>query len=356
LQLGPYFPRRKQSNNNNLQRQGTIDRLAATTVHVPLRPHFGMHFKTQFLEASKGCDQDFDRAVHAFYSPYHSLIVSLARYAYNANALNGSILNLVILVASEGIQSVHVHLFAKLCLEIADQSKSSAQTLINDLLQTGTSFYFLRYIEIILIDERIALHQNDNYRFLQIYLPMILNLKKNSTNDPIQNFLQRLEQLLMKTCENCLQSMTNESTTNLDWFQSHKKQFTTIDCSHTQIIGDIKALEIYLNCSQNYERSKIQTIIEENIRFLEQHLHSPVPIDDEQQQQQDIETSVTNLDDEVNPMKKRRLDETNVNLDVSNNDRKRKLILDALQILQDFLHQINNQTTTITTTTTTVEE
>ena len=329
-----------------------------------MRPHFGMHFKTQLLETSKGCDKgepsvpslspffylknrlDFDRAVHAYYSPYHMLFDSLARYAYNSNALNGSILNLVILVACEGIQSVHFQFFAKLCLEIAGQSKTSAQALIQELLQTGTSPYFLRYIEIVLIEERIALHQNDNYQFLHTYLPMILNMKKNATSDPIQTFIQRLEQLLTKTCEHCLQSITNESQSNLDWLQSSKKAFKTIDYSHTQVIGDTKALEIYLHCPVSHERSRIQTVVDQNIRFLDQHLHTPLPVEDEQQQPES-EASATGIDDEANPMKRRRLDETNVSSDASTNDPKRKSILDALQILQNFLNQINNQPMTV---------
>ena len=286
---------------------------------------------------------DFDRAVHAYYSPYHTFIDSLARYAYNENALNGSILSLVTLVACEGIQSMHFHLFAKLCLEIANQPKNNAQTLIHDLLQTSSSYYFHRYIEIILIDERIALHQTDNYLFLHTYLPIILAMKKTSSStssDLIQTFIQRLEQLLNKTCEHCLQSIYNESQSNLDWLQSYKKLFTSISYSHTQIVGDIKALELYLHCPITHDKSKIQTIIEQSIRLIEQHLQLPVQMDDEQQQQES--ESATVIDDESNPVKKRRLDESNVTLDLPTNDPKRKSIMDALQLLQTFLSNMNN--------------
>ena len=340
---------------------GTIDR----TGNPPFRPHFGMYFKTQLLETSKGRDLglfiisffcfnahisifislDFDRAVHAYYSPYHMFIDSLARYAYNQNALSGSILNLVTLVACEGVQSMHFQLFAKLCLEISSQSKTCAQTLIHDLLQTSSSYYFHHFIEIVLIDERISLHQHDNYSFLYTYLPMILNMKKSltttTTNDSIQIFIQRLEQLLNKTCEHCLQSIYNESQTNLDWLQSYKKLSKSINYSHTQIIGDVKALELYLHCQINNEKNKIINIIEQSIRFIEQHLQLPLLIDDEQQQQQESE-STTIADDENNPIKKRRLDDSNLTIDITNNDPKRKAIMDALQILQTFLTNINN--------------
>jgi hypothetical protein len=278
-------------------------------------------------------------------------IDSLARYAYNQNALNGSILNLVTLVACEGVQSMHIHLFAKLCLEISTQSKTSAQTLIHDLLQTSSSYYFHHFIEIVLIDERISLYQIDNYLFLHTYLPMILNMKKTlqttttttatATNDSIQIFIQRLEQLLNKTCEHCLQSIYNESQTNLDWLQSYKKLSKSINYSHMQIIGDVKALELYLHCQINNEKNKIINIIEQSIRFIEQHLQLPLLIDDEQQQQQESE-STTIADDENNPIKKRRLDDSNLTIDITNNDPKRKAIMDALQILQTFLTNINN--------------
>jgi hypothetical protein len=332
-----------------------------------------MYFKTQLLETSKGRDlglfsfffffspisnfSDFDRAVHAYYSPYHTFIDSLARYAYNQNALNGSILNLVTLVACEGVQSMHLQTFAKLCLEISTQSKTSAQTLIHDLLQTSSSYYFHHYIEIVLIDERISLYQSDNYLFLHTYLPMILNMKKTSppppttattVSDTIQTFIQRLEQLLNKTCEHCLQSISNESQTNLDWLQSYKKLFKSINYSHMQIIGDIKALEIYLHCQLINDKSKIQNLIEQSIKFIEQHLQLPLLIDDEQQQQQENE-STTIVDDENNPIKKRRLDESNLTIDITNNDPKRKAIMDALQILQTFLTNINNSTNESTT-------
>ena len=355
-----------------------------TSIHTPFRPHFGMYFKTQLLETSKGRDlgllsfflssfrlsfssffSDFDRAVHAYYSPYHTFIDSLARYAYNQDALNGSILNLVTLVACEGIQSTHLHTFAKLCLEIVNTSKTRAQTLIHDLLQTHSSYYFHHYIEIVLIDERISLYQTDNYLFLHTYLPMILNMKKSSstttttTNDSIQTFIHRLEQLLSKAAEHCLQSITNESQSNLDWLQSFKKLYKSIDYSHMQIIGDIKALEIYLHCPIAKDKTKIQHVIEENIRLIEQHLQLPLQIDDEQISTppppplsvenegatSTTTTTTTIVDDENNPIKKRRLDETNFTLDISNNnDPKRKTILDALQILQTFFNQISQST------------
>jgi hypothetical protein len=326
-----------------------------------------MYFKTQLLETSKGRDLgsfslflspsaqpsflEFDRAVHAYYSPYHTFIDSLARYAYNQNALNGSILNLVTLVACEGVQSMHFQLFAKLCLEISNQSKSCAQTLIHDLLQTSSSYYFHHFIEIVLIDERISLYQIDNYLFLHTYLPMILTMKKPSstTNDSTQVFIQRLEQLLNKTCEHCLQSICNESQTNLDWLQSYKKLSKSINYSHMQIIGDVKALELYLHCQIINDKTKIQTIIEQSIRFIEQHLQLPLLIDEEQQQESE---STTIVDDENNPIKKRRLDDSNITIDITNNDPKRKAIMDALQILQTFLTNINN----ITNESTTIEQ
>jgi hypothetical protein len=240
---------------------------------------------------------------------------------------------------------MHLHTFAKLCLEIYNQSSTSTQTLIHDLLQTSSSYYFHHYIEIVLIDERISLYQIDNYLFLYTYLPMILNMKKTSstTNDSIQIFIQRLEQLLNKTCEHCLQSISNESQTNLDWLQSYKKLFKSINYSHMQIIGDIKALEIYLHCQLINDKNKIQNLIEQSIKFIEQHLQLPLLIDDEQQQQQQQESeSTTIVDDENNPIKKRRLDDTNLTIDITNNDPKRKAIMDALQILQTFLTNINN--------------
>ncbi|CAF4081662.1 unnamed protein product, partial [Rotaria magnacalcarata] len=329
----------------------------------------------QLLETSKGRDLDFDRAVHAYYSPYHTFIDSLARYAYNQNSLSGSILNLVTLVACEGVQSMHLCLFAKLCLEISNQSKTSAQTLIHDLLQTSSSYYFHHFIEIVLIDERISLYQIDNYSFLYTYLPMILSMKKSSapttptssaiaapptaaaniTADSIQMFIQRLEQLLNKTCEHCLQSIFNESQTNLDWLQSYKKLLKSINYSNTQIIGDVKALEIYLHCQLTNDKSKIQTIIEQSIRFIEQHLQLPLLIDDElqqQQQQQQESESTTIVDDEANPVKRRRLDDSNLAMDITNNDPKRKTIVDTLQILQTFLTNMNN----ITDESTTIEQ
>lgn len=345
-----------------------------TSIHTPFRAHFGMYFKTQLLETSKGRDlglsslllvlfqfhslyffTDFDRAVHAYYSPYHTFIDSLARYAYNQDALNGSILNLVTLVACEGIQSTHLHTFAKLCLEIVNQSKTRAKTLIHDLLQTSSSYYFHHYIEIVLIDERISLYQNDNYLFLYTYLPMILNMKKTSstpppatttaTNDSIQAFIHRLEQLLTKAAEHCLQSIANESQNNLDWLQSYKKLYKSIDYSHMQIIGDIKALEIYLHCPIPKDKNKIQHVLEENIRLIEQRLQLPLLIDDEQpMESENTTTSNTVVDDESNPIKKRRLDENNLVMDIPNNDPKRKTILDALQILQTFFNHLSNST------------
>jgi effector-binding domain-containing protein len=165
------------------------------------------------------------------------------------------------------------------------------------------------------------------------------------TNDSIQTFIQRLEQLLNKTCEHCLQSIYNESQTNLDWLQSYKKLFKSINYSHMQIIGDVKALELYLHCQIINDKSKIQNLIEQSIRFIEQHLQLPLLIDDEQQQlQQQENESTTIADDENNPIKKRRLDDSNLTIDITNNDPKRKAIMDALQILQTFLTNMNNIT------------
>lgn len=267
-------------------------------------------------------------------------------------------------MACEGIQSTHLHTFAKLCLEIVNTSKTRAQTLIHDLLQTHSAYYFHHYIEIVLIDERISLYQTDNYLFLYTYLPMILNMKKTSTtatttttNDAIQAFIHRLEQLLSKAAEHCLQSITNESQSNLDWLQASKKLFKSIDYSHMQIIGDIKALEIYLHCPIAKDKTKIQHVIEENIRLIEQHLQLPLSIDEEQTTKSaalvslvenegttSTTTTTTIVDDENNPIKKRRLDENNFTLENSNNDPKRKTILDALQILQTFFNQISHST------------
>ncbi|CAF4870334.1 unnamed protein product, partial [Rotaria socialis] len=86
------------------------------------------------------------------------------------------------------------------------------------------------------------------------------------------------------------------------------------------------------------DKSKIQTIIEQSIRFIEQHLQLPLLIDDELQQQQQQESeSTTIVDDEANPVKRRRLDDSNLAMDITNNDPKRKTIVDTLQILQTFL-------------------
>lgn len=244
-------------------------------------------------------------------------------------------------------------------MEIVNQSKTRAKTLIHDLLQTSSSYYFHHYIEIVLIDERISLYQTDNYLFLYTYLPMILNMKKTAsstppttttstaTNDSIQAFIHRLEQLLTKAAEHCLQSITNESQNNLDWLQSYKKLYKSIDYSHMQIIGDIKALEIYLHCPISKDKAKIQHVIEENIRLIEQRLQLPLLIDDEQSVESENPTTTTSntvVDDESNPVKKRRLDETNLAMDISNNDPKRKTILDALQILQTFFTHLSNST------------
>jgi hypothetical protein len=109
-----------------------------------------------------------------------------------------------------------------------------------------------------------------------------------------------------------------------------------------QISGDIKALEIYLHCQLINDQNKIQNIIEQSIKFIEQHLQLPLLIDDEQQQQESESTTI--VDDENNPIKKRRLDDSNLTIDITNNDPKRKAIMDALQILQTFLTNINNLT------------
>ncbi|CAF1158284.1 unnamed protein product, partial [Didymodactylos carnosus] len=210
-QLGPYFPRR------NIKQQ--------TLPQIPrqiFRPHFGMYFKTQLLETSKGRDLDFDRSVHSYYSPYHNLIDNIARLAYNQTALNGSIMNLLILVACEGAY-MHFTFFPILFLEIYDSTETSARVIIQDILQTSPSYYLHRYIEIVLIDERISLFQTEIYRFLHIYLPLILNVSTNSSttsthtsgSDQIAIFNQRLQQLLTKTIDICLQSITNEMQTNL---------------------------------------------------------------------------------------------------------------------------------------------
>ena len=172
-------------------------------------------------------------------------------------------------------------------------------------------------------------------------------MKKSSsiTNDSTQMFIQRLEQLLNKTSDHCLQSIYTESHNNLDWLQSYKKLLKSVDNSRMQIIGDIKALEIYLHCQIIHDKSKIKTIIEQSIRFIEQHLQLPLSIDDDQQQESE---STTIVDDENNPIKKRRLDDSNLTIDITNNDPKRKAIMDALQILQTFL--TNNTTKESTTT------
>ncbi|CAF1004126.1 unnamed protein product, partial [Didymodactylos carnosus] len=347
-QLGPYFPRRNIK-QQTLPQQRQI-----------FRPHFGIYFKTQLLETSKGRDLDFDRSVHSYYSPYHNLIDNIARLAYNQDALNGSIMNLLTLVACEGAY-MHFTFFPILFLEIYESTKTSARLIIQEILQTSSSYYFHRYIEIVLIDERISLFQNEIYRFLVIYLPLILtsttttNTSTNTSGDEqISLFVQRLQQLLTKTIDICLQSITNEIQTNLDFVQ----HFTLIDYSHKQIIGDIKALELCLHC--NFSNDKIKEIIEENIHSIKQKLASSIINDDGITSENDVQDtgSTSNDDDNIStPIKKRRLDDNadgttsvieclfkpinNSSSIIENTDLKRKAITDALQVLETFLAQLS---------------
>lgn len=273
----------------------------------------------------------------------------MARYAFNENALNGSILQLVVLVACEGIQVAHLSLFAKLLLEIVNQSKQRAQAFVQDLLQPSTWCYFRHFIEVLLIDERIALHQNDNYLLVQTYLPMIFALKKPNNNDQVQNIIQNLEEILQRSAEKSLQSISNESQNNLDWSESSKKHFTVISHSKTQIIADIKALEICLHCKIEQDIKQIENVLEQSIRSIEQRLQSTIIVDDDSTHSQDND-STNPVDDEANPNKRRRLDENNSTIDLSNNNPKRKSIVESLQLLQNFLANIHSSSNSSMTT------
>ncbi|KAL5008333.1 hypothetical protein ScPMuIL_013914 [Solemya velum] len=154
--MGPYFPKRGQKPigpKSNIR---------------PPRPQFQMLLSSNQIEASKGVDEAYDKALIDFFSPYHLFVDLLCRVAVNQQMLNQMLINLSALVAYEGVP-LHDRYFAKLWYEIYHSEqvdKNCIQILCN-------CHFFVEYVDAVLLDERTSLNDRVIYQFFCNFFPKV---------------------------------------------------------------------------------------------------------------------------------------------------------------------------------------
>lgn len=172
VSMGPYFPRRGQKpicSKSNVR---------------PPRPQFQMFLLSNQLEATRGVDEAYDAALSDFFTPYHLFIDLLCRVAVNQHNLTKDLINLSAMVAYEGVP-LHSLYFAKLWNEIyhlEQFDKSCIKLLCN-------SYYFIEYVNAVLLDERMSLNSPIIYQFFCNFFPKV---HQQVLNDPGQSLLDSL--------------------------------------------------------------------------------------------------------------------------------------------------------------------
>merc|ERR1719273_1940243 len=172
MTLGPYFPRR------NLQPLANLK-----TVRPP-RPMFQMCVPSSQLEGHNGQDQDYDRALHRYYYPYHSLVDLMVRLAVNEEILTKPLVDLSAMVGLDGVP-LHLQLFPKLWLDIFNTKQIDRKIV----MMLVTSHGFLEYVDAVLLDERASLNNAHVFNFLLNFFPKVCD---QVLTDQVQGIISHL--------------------------------------------------------------------------------------------------------------------------------------------------------------------
>ncbi len=157
--VGPYFPRRS----------GHPSSVSANLKAVrPPRPMLQMSVPASQLECSHGADQDYDRALHRYFNPYHQVVDLLVRLAVNQDALSKPLVDLSAMVGLDGVP-LHMQLFPKLWLDI-NNTEAIDRKFVSLLNQSHS---FLEYVDAVLLDERSSLNNAHIFKFLLAFFPRV---------------------------------------------------------------------------------------------------------------------------------------------------------------------------------------
>src|SRR5699024_7866590 len=102
---GPYFPKRGQK---MFQSKSSLR---------PPRPAFQMCFHPSILESSPARDREYERHVQDYYTPYHQLVESMARFAVKNNHVYNDLVEVTVRVADEFLY-FHDRRFIRFWLEV----------------------------------------------------------------------------------------------------------------------------------------------------------------------------------------------------------------------------------------------
>ncbi|XP_049955909.1 ubiquitin carboxyl-terminal hydrolase 34 [Schistocerca serialis cubense] len=182
LPMGPYFPRRGHKLPPHGIKSGAR----------PTRPMVQMAIPHGQLEAAKGVDEEYDHALHDFYSPYHEFIDVMCRLAINNECMSEALVNLSAMVGFEGVP-LHLTFFPKLWVDIY-HAQHVDRKYIGMLTNSN---YFVDYVEAVLLDERSSLNIGIVYNFLCLYFPKVAShVLTEQTCNLIDNLVTSLSEIV----------------------------------------------------------------------------------------------------------------------------------------------------------------
>merc|ERR1719376_1383282 len=120
------------------------------------------------LEAHHGQDPDYDRALHRYFQPYHSLVDLMVRLSVNEESLTKMLVDLSAMVGLDGV-ALHMQFFPKLWTDIYNTEQIDRK-FIQMLL---SSHGFLEYVDAVLLDERTSLNNPHIFQFLYTFFPKV---------------------------------------------------------------------------------------------------------------------------------------------------------------------------------------
>ncbi|CAG0880480.1 unnamed protein product [Cyprideis torosa] len=200
--MGPYFPRRGDTTGPTNPRHASR----------PSRPLFQMSLPPDSVDAPKGVDPEYDKALREWFYPYYQLIDIMCRVAINHGIMSQGLVSVNSMVGVEAA-ALHLPLFPKLWLDVHN-AKNLDKRLCAMIL---SSEYLSEYMEAVLLEERPSLTNNIIFKFMCTFLPHIAD---RILNDRVETLFNNLCDMLMHKYKTATDDYFSSAANLLEWIVS----------------------------------------------------------------------------------------------------------------------------------------
>ncbi|XP_065207082.1 ubiquitin carboxyl-terminal hydrolase puf isoform X2 [Planococcus citri] len=263
--IGPYFPRRGHKMPSMMPKNSAR----------PIRPIIQMAVNVNLIEVSKGVDPEYDKAITAFYSPYHNMVNAVCRLAVEHDCLAEQAIALSAKLGLEGA-TLHFAIFPKFWTDLYQSqtqmrdSSSSGKDYVGMLVQNRL---FTEYVETVLLEERVSLVNYTIYQCIGTFLPKVASTVLTEQN--------------IKMMQNVITLMDTDSN---------------VDNNPVQTTGTLRALTLVFDqVSPPAElQPKLNALIEKANAATMMNPKEDLNVDDDDDLEEDEEEEVSDEEEEIN--------------------------------------------------------